>query len=238
MVVDIRWLKSKSKKTKRLFYFTGHTHVLEILLEKKLKISDFRKCNDLFELSAFELGYDGIRRKHKEWVEEMAARFGLICFSEDWKEPLMWAHYANNGTGLCLVLDVINSDNLRKVTYSNQRASVEEKFRFPTVRNGLSQFHDFCSQKASGWRYEREWRLFVDLKRASAKSTKNGMNFLDFGSALELVGVINGPRPYYGQDIIKSAVKNYSSDLNYLQSRLAYKKFEIVSQQNKDLWKS
>ena len=60
------------------------------------------------------------------------------------------------------------------------------------------------------------------------------MNFLQLGNEVRLVGVINGPRPDLGaDDIIKAGIEK----CNFFQTRPAFSKFEIVSQQNKNLWK-
>jgi hypothetical protein len=32
--------------------------------------------------------YDG-------WKDEVAAHYGVLCFSENWKDILQWAHYAD-----------------------------------------------------------------------------------------------------------------------------------------------
>lgn len=34
---------------------------------------------------------------------------GLLCFSDNWKSPVMWAHYAAKHHGICLGFDVPDS---------------------------------------------------------------------------------------------------------------------------------
>src|SRR5690606_31706589 len=42
--------------------------------------------------------------KH-HFANSISKRTGVCCFSEKHNDKLMWAHYAENVTGLCLVFD-------------------------------------------------------------------------------------------------------------------------------------
>lgn len=101
----------------RLYYMTQlDAFEKYILPEQQIRISTFDRVNDPFEL----LGSmkNGNRKAHGfAWLREHWTNvFGFISFSDNWKSPLMWAHYANNHTGVCLGIDV-KYEELEKITY-------------------------------------------------------------------------------------------------------------------------
>jgi len=62
---------------------------------------------------------------------ELAQERGLLRFSRDWHNPVLWSHYASRHTGLCLGFDVPD-DCLGPVSYSRKRLVVEaESFTTP-----------------------------------------------------------------------------------------------------------
>src|SRR5690606_30132625 len=49
--------------------------------------------------------------QHKEFMQQIYnaenADRGVTCFSKNCKNLLMWAHYANNHTGMCIGYDLV-----------------------------------------------------------------------------------------------------------------------------------
>jgi len=225
---NLSWLSHTTPNYRRLFYFTKADKWLKINLQaRQLKISQFSKCDDLFDLASYSLENQDIRKKQKQWVEQIESQRGLICFPSTWRHPLMWAHYTDHGKGVCLVFDVIMSD-LQEATYLPKRA--KNCGQFPNPRDHC--FREFCSTKANYWFYENEVRLFVDLQNNKSvtpdnTSSSSRINFLKFGSTVRHVGIINGPRSKIERQELLSIC---SGDIEYLQSRAAFTKFSIVSQ--------
>ncbi|MCU9838926.1 DUF2971 domain-containing protein [Ruegeria sp. WL0004] len=215
-----------------MFYFTSPNHLLENLTENQIKLSDFKKCNDVFELASFALKDKKMRENHRAWIEELSSELGLICFSQDWRNPLMWGHYSKSGEGVCLVLDVAVSQ-LQPVEYLLKRATSDASC-FP--RSGDPMFKKFCAQKSHHWRYEKEERLFVTLHSNKVIHQDNGKKFLKMGGEVQLVGFINGPRPELSADEIKSAFGG-KRPLKHFQCRAAFRDFRMVVQQDTSLWK-
>jgi hypothetical protein len=213
---------------RRLFYFTRSERLLENLLAEHLKVSSFSKCNDFFELASVNLAEKDVRSKQRKWASAIEPQLGLVCFSKGWRHPLMWAHYANSGTGACLVVDV-DQENLQDVNYIQERQSSAPKFEFPSET--AKEFRVFCATKARYWAYEMEVRLFVARSHRDFVE-KNGIGFLKLGNAVRLVGVINGPRPHLGASVIRKAAR----DINFFQCRPANTRFEMVSNQLVGTW--
>nr|WP_316629685.1 DUF2971 domain-containing protein [uncultured Brevundimonas sp.] len=89
------------------------------------------------------------------------AEMGVVCFSENETDVLMWSHYANHHKGVCLRFSRHWPDDLpllMKVHYAQERATMS----FPS-RLGIDRtdelFNVLCT-KAQSWGYENEWRLF------------------------------------------------------------------------------
>lgn len=107
-------------------------------------------------------------------IMENKDQIGICSFSEVYKHELMWAHYANKFTGICvayslrLLLDNL-SDNFSFVRmYYN-----EEEPRVTSTTNDPAQLAKMVlSYKNYRWLYEREWRLFARQGRAYYKKKK------------------------------------------------------------------
>lgn len=97
-----------------------------------------------------------------EQFSDVTSRIGIRCFAENHADVLMWSHYAHYHSGVCLRLKMSlwprdAEQLLGQVEYADERARVgapgTEEFR-------LGMVHALI-RKASGWAYEREWRLLV-----------------------------------------------------------------------------
>src|SRR5262245_9434016 len=85
-----------------------------------MKVSLFPDLNDQFELRVHDHGDKHVRAKMRAFRQIASKQFGLMCFSDNWASPVMWAHYADKHNGLCLGFD-INDDYLSHVNYVEAR---------------------------------------------------------------------------------------------------------------------
>ena len=150
----------------RLYHFTTAKFALDDLRNKRLKIAQFDDLNDPFELKSVNLCnpvhaqvFDGIEEKNFEgYKAAVARRWGVLCFSEKKTDVLQWAHYADRHKGICLGFDVSGSQGkFGRVKYRTTRFPFPEK---PDVDFSWN----LLSTKSKEWRYEREWRVFLELK--------------------------------------------------------------------------
>jgi Protein of unknown function (DUF2971) len=93
----------------------------------------------------------------QEWRNGME-RSGVICFSENPDNILMWSHYASQHQGICLGFEFgDNRHVLQKVTYSDYLPNI------PLVElvkeDNAESLRTFCQTKSRDWAYEHEWRL-------------------------------------------------------------------------------
>jgi hypothetical protein len=91
---------------------------------------------------------------------------GICSFSEVYDHELMWAHYANRFTGICIAYDFfklrehLGEDvSFSRVFYNEEAPSVGHS-RLP--RDFYETAKMIFSYKNHRWLYEREWRVFAE----------------------------------------------------------------------------
>lgn len=102
------------------------------------------------------------REEFEERWRQSLRKLGVVCFSGDPNNILMWSHYANNHRGLALEV-LLDEDDARlfEVEYTSDRI-VCPLFRKEEGR--LHEIRDVLKRKFHDWRYEREYRLLHDIQ--------------------------------------------------------------------------
>ncbi len=118
----------------RLYYFTTKKYGLEAIRNSRLKIARIGELNDPFEFLGLALKRKD-RKVMKTWKEDMNARYGIICMSDNWMHPLLWSHYADKHKGMALGFDIIEDGTFTKVEYSTTRPTLAD-----IGRNSLDNF--------------------------------------------------------------------------------------------------
>ena len=84
---------------------------------------------------------------------------GIMCFTQDHQNLLMWSHYANHHKGFVLefdtAYDVSTLLRVSKVEYSNEYPILD----YSEMTN--DQYKVVLLRKSEGWKYEQEWRMVV-----------------------------------------------------------------------------
>src|SRR4051812_20082149 len=60
------------------------------------------------------------KKRLAEFKTYYDSRRGLVCFSRNWIDPVLWSHYAQRHRGLCLGFDV-KRDEIELVDYFDDR---------------------------------------------------------------------------------------------------------------------
>ena len=235
----------------RLYHFTKKDFGLLILRDKRIKISRINELNDPFELMGVDLSNDYDRQAINFLKEEISSDKGIVSFSENWTNPLLWAHYADCHRGLCLGFDVSDS-HLMKVKYQDERISSNEPRRQIEMANALAdKCHDnnlstdeirrliqeqteedqsgqdfiieILAIKFSHWSYEEEYRLFVELRNKRDKHY-----YCEFGGHISLEEVIIGLRTDISKATIECTLGEMASRVKKSRVREHSSKFEMV----------
>lgn len=208
----------------RLYHFLPTRFALLALGMHRIKVARFADLNDPFELFALELS----ERKHRSSLRalkgEIHNRFGLVCFSKRWSNPVLWSHYADKHKGVCLGFDVPDYQ-VQQVTYTPERLAFEfeEESTIPRVK--AEAIEALLNTKFKDWAYEEEYRIFVSLDPTSAE---DGLYFLSFGEMLRLREVVIGPSCPLPYPKVKSLVSSYNDEVEVVKARLAFETFSIA----------
>ena len=144
----------------RLYYMTSAKWAEVILKERRLKLSRFYEANDPFELNLID-SRDPDRRKIVQMIEKHHNdRTGMICFGVVWDNPMMWAHYADKHTGVCLGFDV--EDHLiSEVEYTDKKIDVEFGAHLPNHGLSAELLNKVLTTKSTAWVSEQERRVLA-----------------------------------------------------------------------------
>lgn len=169
-----------------LFHFTSFKSFLKILNDLTLKPSSFDKLNDLNEGNIGNMNMDENFMVMYGADKYIKKKCHLLCFTQNYNihgicqegtnHPAMWAHYADNSNGVCIVIDkkafikknkpILNShfNKFKNVKYSyfntpndnyiNKRAKTAQDF----IKNNWEALF-FLKHK--DWEKEDEHRLFI-----------------------------------------------------------------------------
>jgi hypothetical protein len=153
-----------------------------------IKVSRIKTVNDLFELQPYLRLNKEKRRRLGKIRNKVANTYGMVCFSTNWQEPIMWGHYADRNKGIVLGFKVVSDRfSIKEVKYPSARKQIS--LDPETVMPG-EYIEAVGFIKYKGWSYEKEHRFFVKLDECISIE---GNYFLKFGNDLDLKKVIIGP---------------------------------------------
>jgi len=214
----------------RVYYMTSHKVATEhILPEKRLKLSLFDQLNDPFELQPHSLAEKQLRRINTALRQEYFGKKGILCFTSAWHSPVMWAHYAEKHTGICLGFDIPEYRGterlLAPVIYAPERLAFlldSEKDLYGIDAKFVLAM--LCT-KSREWAYEQEHRVVADLK---IKDAATGHYYVDFGAELSLREVILGARNLTPVGQVAKLVRRPEYPVSVLKARAAFQEFAMV----------
>jgi hypothetical protein len=212
----------------RAYKFLDSHFGLTALREKRLKQSHVEELNDPFELLPCDLTDPAIRNTFLQTRENINKARVVVCFSEHWCDPVIWAHYSDKHRGLCLGFEIPNpkgevEDESGPVRY------IEKPLHFPADFSELGDTERFeitrniLFTKFINWKYEHEIRLWAELKQE-----ENGLHFRKFDDDLRIVEVIVGEKSKLNRSEIVEALGALATGVKIIKARAAYDKFEMV----------
>ena len=189
--------------------------------------------NDPFEMLGFSNHKPELRKAWPFLKKDLSSRFGLLCFSQDWRNPVQWSHYADGHKGLCLGFDVPKK-LLTEVTYSDRRLNPNWPAFSDGGRFAQAELTRILSTKFSRWKYENEVRCIVPLRT----TIKEGEFYFErFSNFLTLREVIVGHCSPVSRKQIMSVLKSLKASVSLVKARLAFRSFNVVRQKDESLWR-
>jgi hypothetical protein len=205
----------------RLYKSMAAQYAISSLHNRRLKISTIDDLNDPFDLLSIDTTDPGVDRAVKPHV-----RYGLLCFSRNWDNLLMWSHYGASHTGVCLGFDLVDDDG------KGHRYDFDVRYQ-PNVLQ-LTRPEDITSDlmgrflhtKHESWSYEQEVRIFMAL---NDPPDEKGLRLAGFGPELELREVIAGSQcTKMTLDALKSAIEPFGTTVEHSWAYMRKDAFLLV----------
>jgi len=204
-------------KPVRVYYFLPAEFALDDIEKRRIKVSEIDQLNDPFELWCVYQKERRLRQALRLFKEEMSARFGMLCFSKHWHNPLLWSHYANKHRGMCLGFDV-DRRGIKPISYLRSRPLLKIP---PTIED----INRLLFSKFIDWKYEEEWRNWI---RIDERDPVTGFYFYAIDGFVRLREVIAGPLCDVSETRLRDALKGYGAKIRLTKARLAFRSFRVV----------
>ncbi len=207
----------------RVYYLTSERHALNNIKNNRIKISLLEDLNDPFELMGTELESEENKNAFDLLLNIVSKNWGVICFTKDWHNPLMWSHYGDKHKGVCLGFD-INNTILKEVIYREKR--IQFNVDMDLYGGGITEelIEDLLRYKYIDWKYEDEVRAWANLD----EQDETGFYFMDFENNLQLREIILGPRSELKSQDINPILSDYKEDIKIKNTKLAFNSFEVI----------
>ena len=209
----------------RAYHLTSSDHGISNIRFGRLKVARFAEVNDPFELMALNSHNREIRRLLRRFKKSKNNEMGLLCFSRNWTNPLLWSHYASKHEGICLGFDLRRGNELQEVKYEDKRRRVRIN-NCEDAQSTATRLQDLLLRtKYVDWKYEEELRRFIDL---SKMKQENGLYFLPFDEDLHLREIILGQRNHLLVEEVRALVRTTNQRAVVFKTRLEFKAYRIV----------
>lgn len=210
----------------QFYYFTKQHYGLAAIRDERLKISEYKSLNDPFDFIGIATTSSQDRESLKSLRAKLGETAGIICFSDRWKEPLMWGHYADAHKGICLGFTV-DSRKYERIQYVAQRPRLEDFEKTSVSRLSPPEVKAISLKKFNRWEYESEWRRLVKLDE---QDFVDGNYFMPFDESMKLSTVLFGERSTITDKQITGILKK-NNEVKLAFTRAAYSKFDVILDQ-------
>lgn len=196
--------------------------LLDIFEKDRLYIPTYSCLNDPLEGNIVDIGLDdyaGISipfyaDQEDPIVKAEKEKYHILSMSANGKDPLMWAHYADNYSGICLCYRTDKTfSKLLPVVYVTGRI-------FRNTINGTKladAVEESFYYKHQEWQYEKEWR-YIEKGRDEIP------HYFQFQKN-ELVGVIFGHN--IDREVLQFLRDNLPTRTKSLETYIGYRSFQI-----------
>ena len=206
----------------RVYKLLSKQFALKSLRERRLKISRISELNDPFEMFPFDVSDRVARMTLQVGADYLNERYGLLCFSRAWSNPVLWTHYADRHRGVCLGFD-ISDTHVREITYTPARIPFPQDLDASGEEQGLRWADRLLFTKFEDWRYEDEIRVYATLE-----TEEGGLFFKELDKDLELAEVIVGMQSQTCLREIERALEGYAQSVKMFKTAAAGDSFGVV----------
>src|SRR5438309_1891054 len=104
----------------RAYYLTSAEHGINAIALSRLKVARFSDVNDPFEVFGVNFHGRAARKLVRKFKDDYDSKTGLLCFSSNWSNSMIWSHYASKHKGICLGFN-LRLTRVLKVDYVAER---------------------------------------------------------------------------------------------------------------------
>ncbi|WP_297324792.1 DUF2971 domain-containing protein [Nitrosomonas sp.] len=184
-----------------VYHFISSEFALKALRDRRLKISRINELSDPFEFCAADFSDSDTQAKLETFKNHVNEHYGVICFSEQYHDPVLWSHYADGHRGVALVFE-IPDDQAISIDYQPARLCLDVDAAIQRGGFTESDLSKLISTKFSSWQYENEIRMtcrlndhFCQIDSKGKKVYFESLSLESFGlDPLKLIGLIRGIR--------------------------------------------
>ena len=195
---------------KQIYYhFLSSQFAINDLEERRIKVGTLDDLNDPFELEPYlRLPFEERQPLH-EIRDRLSKTYGLLCFAPDWKQTLLWSHYADGHKGVAIGFEVLrDEEEVFEVEYAED--PIRRKIQLTGVHETDEKlFLDLARVKYKEWHYEKESRILVKLEpemRVHMTCPDRDYYFLSFADGLKVTEIVFGCK--FNDEREKGKIKN------------------------------
>ena len=225
------WVRLPPSRDKiAVYYFTSADHAISDIALSRIKVGRFSDANDPFELLALNFLRERARVPAlQDFREKQNSQFGMLSFSQNWVNPVLWSHYADKHRGICLGFD-LNRGKAQEIQYQDARLRDELDHAQDDPTKLSAELQALLTRtKSHHWGYEREVRVIVELAGMIREGT---LHFYPFDLDLRLAEVILGPRCTLSLTAVRNLTAARHNGAVTFSSRLASGHFSVVPQES------
>ena len=112
-----------------LYKFLAANHALDDTQKHRLKISLFGTLNDPYDLMSIAYTNIEVGRAVQATKDRPGEKSGILCFSSDWKDPVIWTHYADTHQGIPPVPTMLRQKSFDGLSYAGRGRNRNEEGR-------------------------------------------------------------------------------------------------------------
>jgi hypothetical protein len=204
----------------RAYKFLNQKFGLKSLYERRLRRTKINELNDPFELRPFDLSNANERWAFHNTRRQLSQHFGLLCFSANWDNPVIWAHYSDRHRGFCLGFEIppeTAKGKTKEVDYISAPIPFPSNFLHLEEQQQLPLAEKMIFTKYEDWHYENEIRTWTDLEE----------EFFNFCNELQLVEVMIGAESPVSVKKITQALGSMADRVKVTKVRAAHNVFRM-----------
>jgi hypothetical protein len=144
--------------------------------------NNFMQCRDFAEFTAYARAhlqtlYRALKaalpqmnaQLQDEFFDTLSTKNGILCFSADPVQHLMWSHYAESHAGFLIEFDSKHDflTYAHKVDYRANKAVYD-----PTIGPNDAAIEEIVRTKSLHWKYEDEYRVIIPLEATTLDTSK------------------------------------------------------------------